>query len=773
MNGMEKLNENGILYAFLTREKDLPCPAENCRHSKGDFKNIGSARAHYRKFHSNEDRLVVVRSHDKLWQKRPSAIGVQVEEGCTSTYSNELETLHNENDNSHAKNHYGPKSDPEVSMEPDPESSNRLARPDSTKSDPKSGPKVLRVSAAFLIDDGPEVSMESDPESSNRPARPDSTKYGPKSGPEVLKFPAAFLIDDGPEVSIEREPAELPIPNDLMVGMMSEKQMRDYLGDSRITPDGEFSIIDSIAKTKSCTSHEAARILRRILSSKVGAINGSIGVYKFEGVAQKKTPVADFKTLIEILSHLPGPEGKFIRSQNATVAARANAGDPDLRDAIHERGQRISGDTQDLLLHGMPSTEKAFAEREEKKEQEQRDKTPKVDCDKELLRKIMTTEVPGLKQSDDDLALRWEWAGKDRLEFVKMLIDFQCNFDRLFRSREENRLVSEKVKQANEEREEARQKRKRAEVQLNEAEELKEIRKKGEKDFYEAKIDQLKQVEGVKRSREETLNGAEEAKRRKLEAEAKSTEMDLQQKVKRAERASPKTDKVMLAHARRKIKQYLGDKMSKVCEAQGCGNYVSAAACFVRAPEDFVVPEDAGDEAYRRLEVVCPSHGPDRAFPRITKYQLPLDKIEVLAHRHGCERATCECAGCGSGCVISIHDAVVLHIEAKVNGGSDSTSNKELGCSTSNSSMSDTDLRTYRANHGVPYVPKKNMSTLKAAVAAKELRSMSKRKAKRSATQRALKAAEKIDNKSPRQEIINFGHVENIVIHNASSSSTA
>ena len=75
--------------------------------------------------------------------------------------------------------------------------------------------------------------------------------------------------------------------------------------------------------------------------------------YQFPGERQQLTPVANFLNLRKISGLLPGEIGTEIRARMANVAVRADAGDEDLENAIHERRERMYPHVQDILMSGM------------------------------------------------------------------------------------------------------------------------------------------------------------------------------------------------------------------------------------------------------------------------------------------------------------------------------------------------------------------------------------------------------------------------------------
>jgi hypothetical protein len=237
------LEVEGRRWLFTTSLKNVPCPGKGCNCEGKPYKNIGSLRHHYHKFHADEPKLLIVLPADReRWARRPAA------QELSGAEQKEEE------------------------------------------------------------DEGEEEGEEED-EGEEEEATAESRSAGE-------------ICEDA------RRATELRISLDLMVGMMSESQMRAFFKGCRITSESEISIIDAIMKVNGCSADHAGKILRRILENK--KTDHLLKSVKFEGQGQRPTPVATFPTLIEVLSLIPGPEGAYIRSKQAAIVTRALTGDTSL-----------------------------------------------------------------------------------------------------------------------------------------------------------------------------------------------------------------------------------------------------------------------------------------------------------------------------------------------------------------------------------------------------------------------------------------------------------
>ena len=112
---------------------------------------------------------------------------------------------------------------------------------------------------------------------------------------------------------------------------------------------------------------------------------------------------------------LPGEIGKAIRTRMANVAARADVGDEDLENAIHERREKISPHEQEIFMNGMASSEKVLRNREERKE-----KVKKIEFDGPLVRHLQTTRAPKIVLTDDALRMEWNLHARSALTCMEI-----------------------------------------------------------------------------------------------------------------------------------------------------------------------------------------------------------------------------------------------------------------------------------------------------------------------------------------------------------------
>ena len=149
-----------------------------------------------------------------------------------------------------------------------------------------------------------------------------------------------------------------------IVGLTSVTELREYLGnETRMTQYGHFDIYDVIAKLYGCSREQARYKFKDLRKS--GQVpddpswNFRSGInprpedpssnheiqwekHQFPGKRQQPTPVANFLNVRKIMCLLPGEIGQAIRSHMANVAVRADVGDEDLENVIHERRETLS-----------------------------------------------------------------------------------------------------------------------------------------------------------------------------------------------------------------------------------------------------------------------------------------------------------------------------------------------------------------------------------------------------------------------------------------------
>ena len=115
----------------------------------------------------------------------------------------------------------------------------------------------------------------------------------------------------------------------------------------RLTPNREMSIYDAIAKFFGCNDKRAREkfnlFLKKLEAEKIG-----FSYYQFMRADGKqkgrKTPVAVFSVILEILSQLPGEDSKVLRREQARITTRVAAGDASIIDVIAQRAANIDPD---------------------------------------------------------------------------------------------------------------------------------------------------------------------------------------------------------------------------------------------------------------------------------------------------------------------------------------------------------------------------------------------------------------------------------------------
>lgn len=104
----------------------------------------------------------------------------------------------------------------------------------------------------------------------------------------------------------------------------------------RTTDDGKLSVIDVIRELTGYKQDYAGQILRRIKSDSE-AVRANLPEHKFDGERQRKTPVADRETVINIMQMLPGIAGDKFRKEVAKVVLQYLDADITLADDIIQR----------------------------------------------------------------------------------------------------------------------------------------------------------------------------------------------------------------------------------------------------------------------------------------------------------------------------------------------------------------------------------------------------------------------------------------------------
>ena len=355
------------------------------------------------------------------------------------------------------------------------------------------------------------------------------------------------IQDDDPEISRE-----------LMVGMASIEQLRAFLSCCRVTPNHRFSVLDAIMKVTGCSYDAARQAWHRILQCDAAKI---FETHQFPGERQRKTPVATIPNLLRIFSDLPGKIGAYIRTRNVKLAARADAGDSDLRDAIHRRGENISASDQEVLMGDLPSTEQAQQAREERKQQE--NGAPRLECNIEELREIAEAMSPAMEFTDVQLKLNWEISKSDRIEFVTQMMSFIKKFfetaeaaAKYQKAQHETSAAEQVAKEAEEKRKAAEEKRKAAEEKRKAAEEQREQQRQASDEQRQQQLKASEEQHEQQRQasdeqRQQQLKASDE--QRELQRKAADEEREI--RLKAAELQETNTNELFQSSKRRSMDQ--------------------------------------------------------------------------------------------------------------------------------------------------------------------------------------------------------------------------
>ena len=383
-----------------------------------------------------------------------------------------------------------------------------------------------------------------------------------QAGPEIAPREAVgvhrVLAGSTGNKDEEIESDDPEISRELMVGMSSLEQLRALFLDCRITSDHRVSVVDAIMKLTGCSYDAAIKIWSRICD-KIRPDNITSKIFEthiFPGPTQRNTPVATIPNLRVIGSYLPGKIGAYIRTRNAKLAARVDAGDSDLQDAIQRRGKNILASAQEVLLGDLPSTEQAQQAREERKQQE--NGAPRIECNIEELREIAQAMSPAMKFTDVQLKLNWEISKSDRIEFANQMMSFIKKYfetaeaaTRYKKAQHETSAAEQMAKEAEEKRkaaEELREQQRQASEELREqqrkaADEEREIRRKAA-ELQETNTNELFQS-SKRRSVDQEAEASAKRQKAELEVTTAASQPEREKKTeKRKEKGTTKRHKL-------------------------------------------------------------------------------------------------------------------------------------------------------------------------------------------------------------------------------------
>ena len=142
---------------------------------------------------------------------------------------------------------------------------------------------------------------------------------------------------------------------------------QDFKG-CRITPDKRISVYDAFGAITGKTPKQVRKLFDNIQSRR--ATSELVSHYKFNGKGQTETPVANFNTIIRLCALLPKKFGRQFRDEQADLQARAIAGDHDLETTLQAQREKLSAATQEVLLQGLKSSNRAKEARSKQHEEE-------------------------------------------------------------------------------------------------------------------------------------------------------------------------------------------------------------------------------------------------------------------------------------------------------------------------------------------------------------------------------------------------------------------
>lgn len=469
----------------------------------------------------------------------------------------------------------------------------------------------------------------------------------------------------------------------------------------RITSDGMLSIIDAICFVKGCDRNRSAQFWNEIqknsLQKNLKTVNFS--KFKFSGERQRDTPVANFTDLLEILSYLPGKEGKVIRAQQANLATRAIVGDHDLEAALPARRAAVPAVARAAAMKGLASSSSSKRKladeiREETKQAPPKRVIPEMSDDDLML--IAQNMAPGLKTFPRQMSSLWKWCEGNPFKISVEVARMQAEVAKM---RAEFSKASAAIAQSGAVIAQSGAIIAKADFDKRSVVYLENLRLKKDtvdiahtKELHELKLELVKGDHTYNRDLSKSSQAEITAHTKKHLDEDRLA----RQSKPRRRRQVNLIAKSVLEEVRRR---HFGDKLQATCGAANCRNVVSAVASFVGIAKGQV------HALADNLTIVCWDHSqPEHdLFSRVEKHKVAPERVGAWIHRNGDKTSVATCGACGQDdCRIHVWsgDAQVCHIEAQSRGGADATENYVVGRGACNLQQGDDSLKDYRRRIG-------------------------------------------------------------------------
>ena len=170
------------------------------------------------------------------------------------------------------------------------------------------------------------------------------------------------------------------------------------------------AVYDVLQVVTGCSAHNCSNVFSRVSEAFPEVLTGCSN-FKFSGRGQRETPVAEVRTIVEIIMVLPGRAASQVRKAAADVMVRYLGGDPSLVEEIaaNRLRQEDMGDDEPARLFGQTVESEALKRKREEVaivELEGRMKRARVQAATDVARMTLDTlRDLGLPISDRDKML--------------------------------------------------------------------------------------------------------------------------------------------------------------------------------------------------------------------------------------------------------------------------------------------------------------------------------------------------------------------------------
>jgi 5-methylcytosine-specific restriction endonuclease McrA len=559
---------------------------------------------------------------------------------------------------------------------------------------------------------------------------------------------------------------ESPDANPVLDNIFMRFSIQQLSDNCRMSPEGCFSIIDTVMFLQNCLRKVASDTWYG-MKSRNPRFNRNepslpmesklVEYYKFDG--DLITPVATFYNLLQIMSLLPGPTGDDIRKNQADLAARASAGDHDLEAALSERRDELGANGQSILLNGLSNSESARNKRQIDEEAEYPLPKRLKYTDEQLL-EVAVAMCPEVKLYAVVVNAVWNTMKDDMMAFISWVQEFR-----------DSQIACDHKKKAFTDEQERKASKHNAEEKRNDAEETRKDAEETRKVVVHAESRKLSSEMGQIQLVNETNKGKyvqdAELYRAELEAKKRGEILDAEatDRRDRSERRAglQAGSLISIPDVRRLLELKFPKNLTGQCSHPTCFNRINATVSYIVADKNYVAGTANLAEC---ASIVCLHHFEQTNLPIRYTFAIPKNLVELWIYRNGISTSCGLCGICGV-CPLYIWSSnlEICHVVSRADGGPTEVDNLILGSRECNQQQATQSLASFSQRISSTTALQKCFPKYQLKTIRKELSTILKSKIGKDVLKRVALAVGKANSRSQnKQNLLPILFSETIVI---------